>query len=909
VSRLLNSILLLGLVIVSLLVTALPILEAVVLPPIPPNMRIYYIDGTYSDPIIIRAGEEVSIYINANFNESRIWLWLSTNNDTVISPSDAYYAGPFNVSDVIDTEIKTVNFTPPPPFDGENRTYTFTVGNRWINGTLPLFVMGGVEYWIKLTDMSPDNYPNIPAEYILVSENRIVFYDTETCTASPESNSTLPPLTPITVSCVYVEVNKTYNITQVVNSEEVYWRSATIREYSVNTSYGTTWVYRGFSEQIELYDKGLRRTNDDMYYTVSVNVVRINSSAIIETFTYTVQAREVYLSGLGVPRDLYYHGGDYSGSVILKRGEQYTVEVNWFAYKGSINIYLGTTLLASNIGLNETGGAVVSIVVPKTLRSGNYTFRVVDSNNVEYNFTVSIVLVPWIEVEPAEGHVGDRVTVKGYDFDDYINETITILFEGCYGLEVVANFTVTQSNWTQPIVVPTAPGGLRYIYVGDVNGGPLTDPYGNTIYTTFVIKPKLEFDKTSIPSDYTGTIKLRGTGFDPGEVFWVTLDNQFMGIAICNECGYFEVVLPGGGFRPGLHVVAIYGTIETSRGYISNLSDLRAYLHFNVTEEGDIIANIITSNFESLISILEGLNATVVEIRNDVAVIKTDVGEILVKLDDLASLINDIRDEILMRIDVIDSKVELILNNTVEIKFDLKAALEFLEYINATVVEIRNDVAVIESDVGRILLELQGLRSLIEEYGNATITEIEDGIAVIQAYIGDINTSILAKLSALNATIVDVIGEGILRLETSIGAVQANLSVIRELIESSREVILARIENSTLKLQGEFGEIKIKLDNINETVLRVLLSGISDIKDQISTSTDSITSGIGYLRARVDVVESTVRAIKSDTENINNNVATVPTVSTAIWLAVVFSLIAAILSALVTIGVRVKIAS
>jgi len=81
------------------------------------------------------------------------------------------------------------------------------------------------------------------------------------------------------------------------------------------------------------------------------------------------------------------------------------------------------------------------------------------------------------------------------------------------------------------------------------------------------------------------------------------------------------------------------------------------------------------------------------------------------------------------------------------------------------------------------------------------------------------------------------------------------------------------------------------------------------LKEQISTSTSSITSGIDDLREKVIDVQSTVKAIKSDTENINNNVATVPTVSTAIWLAVVFSLIAAILSALVTIGVRVKIAS
>jgi archaellum component FlaC len=155
-----------------------------------------------------------------------------------------------------------------------------------------------------------------------------------------------------------------------------------------------------------------------------------------------------------------------------------------------------------------------------------------------------------------------------------------------------------------------------------------------------------------------------------------------------------------------------------------------------------------------------------------------------------------------------------------------------------------------------------------------------------------------------------VIGEGIGRLETAIGNVLVDLTAIRELIRESREIIISRIDNSTVKIQSELGTIAIRLDAINETLLEKLLPEISSA---INTLLSGVESRIrdevsGVRRLVLDVLEI-ARSIERDTKTIKESTAAMPTVSTAVWLAVVFSLIAAILSALVTIGVRVRLAS
>ncbi|MFZ8782844.1 MAG: phage tail protein [Desulfurococcaceae archaeon] len=1012
-SRVLSSVVLLELVVVSLLVSILPLVEveAVIAPPLPPTMRIYYYNGTYADVIRVRPGENVSIRIIAVFTHpyEGIWLWLSNTSDRAIDPYDAYYVGPFEVEDVMGSEVIHYTFTPdelPEPFRREVRTYRFTVGRGWINGTLPVFVMGGVEYWIKLTDVNPTNGTEIAPEHILVSENKIVFYDTEICSAE-DSGATLAPSTPVIISCVYTVEGMQYNITQVVNGEVKDWRLATIEVHEVHTDYGTTWVYSGFTETITIHDLGLRRTlTGPTNYTVYINVIRVDGEeAVVASFNYTVPAREVYLSGPGVQRNLYYHGEDYRDVVRLIIGRNYTVEVNWFTSSGTISVYLNETLLVTQL-LNETGGAEVDIEIPADVTPGVYVFRVLNTGEVEYNFTVDVVLIiPMIEVVPSRGYVGDTVTVYGYNFDEYIDRTVTIVFARDIHLHVyydIGNCTITAATWSCDIVIPTIPGGNYTVLVRDETTGEYisVEIYDYLVNTTFTVLPRLVVEPSVIPSSYDGFINITGTGFEATTLYWVTLDNQFLALVKSDENGTFRIQLVGGGFRPGLHVIAVYKTAVES-GVVYVLTDtVVAYAHFTVTEEGDIIAgkidelkevlvllinssreeiliridnNTVTilselreikTDLATLLELLEGINATLIEIKGDIATISTNVGYIRVKVDFLERLINLSREAI---IEEIRDGVAVIQLNIGNLRVEIRAKLDA---INATLIEIKGDIATISTNVGEIKARVDTLRDLIESSRIAIITEIRDGVATIQTDLAEIKavldalepviidindtvvtiltrigelqadlsmirdlidnstsaiiteirggiaviqtniSSISAKLDAINATLVEVIGEGIGRLETAIGDLLVDLTAIRELIRESREIIISRIDNSTVKIQSELGTIAISLKAINATLLEKLLPEISSA---INTLLSGVESGIrvevSEVRSLVETVSKTVSDIKSDTETIKESTAAMPTVSTAVWLAVVFSLIAAILSALVTIGVRVRLAS
>jgi predicted nucleic acid-binding Zn-ribbon protein len=991
-------------------VSVLPLVEveAVIAPPLPPTMRIYYYDGTYADVIRVRPGENVSIQIIAGFtgHYEGIWLWLSTNNNRTISPYDAYYVGSFNVDHVMGSEVIHYTFTPeelPEPFKREGRTYRFTVGRGWINGTLPVFVMGGVEYWIKLTDVDPTRYgTNITSEHILVSENKIVFYDTETCTAE-KSSTTLAPSTPVSITCVYTVEGRQYNITQVVNGEVKDWRLATIEVHEVLTGYGTTWVYKGFNETITIHDLGLLRTREGpTNYTVYINVIRVDGEeAVVASFNYTVPAREVYLSGPGVQRNLYYHGEDYRDVVRLIIGRTYTVEVNWFASSGTISVYLNGTLLATQ-QLNETGGARVDIGIPTDVKPGVYVFRVLNTGEVEYSFTVDVVLIiPMIEVVPPRGYVGDTVTVYGYNFDEYIDRTVTIVFKRGPQEYDISNCTITAATWSCDIVIPTIPGGEYTVLVRNETGEYVrAGVYNYSVNTTFTILPRLVVEPSVIPSSYDGYINITGTGFEATTLYSVTVDNQLLERVKSDAKGTLRIQLPSGGFRPGLHVIAVYRAVVES-GVVYALTDtVVAYAHFTVTEEGDIIAekidklrevlvqlinssreeiliridnNTVTilselgtirTDLATLLRLLERINATLIEVKGDVATISTNVGYIRVRVDFLERLINFSREVIIeeirggvavIRLDIgglrgeIRAKLDAINATLIEVKGDIatikttvgeiKARVDALRDLiesskEAIITEIRGGVATIQTDlseiraalealepviidindtvvtiltrIGELQADLSLIRELIDNSTSAIITEIRSGVAVIQTNIGNIS----AKLDAINATLVEVIGEGIGRLETAIGTVLVDLTAIRELIRDSREIIISRIDNSTVKIQSELGRIAIKLDTINKTLLEKLLPEISSAINTLLSGVESrIRDEIKGVRSLVETVWTTVSNIKRDTENIKESTAAIPTVSTAVWLAVVFSLIAAILSALVTIGVRVRLAS
>lgn len=427
------------------------------------NRPSLYFDNTTADPLYVNAGSYVNITTSSmSITGAQVWLWLSPHGGSEVNTAegDRWYAGPFLLSEVADTfSVHSYTFSSsllPAPFNIESRTYTYVVGNGWINGTVPLLVQGSdVDYWIKIVDLSPRD--SIGGSEVGVSTNRIRF--NAGFNATPLTGA---PGTPVTVSGYALSSTELYNVTQGGLPAQGLVGSTT------NSASG--WLWTGFSATFDILDlKGKAGMAPAETGSVVINVIQNDTATTVATFTFTQICREVYAPSFNFKG----HEGDYSsGPPTLNTSTTYELMLNWFPYMGSADVYLNNTLLKSGVSLNATGGVSTTITVPP-LQTGNYLFRVIDNFGVEYNFTVFVFMWTFIYVSPASGYVGDSFTVTGVNFIDYIGQHVTIYFENSIAPPyyiMLLNFTVPTSIWEQQLVVPQSWGGARKVEVRNSDG-------------------------------------------------------------------------------------------------------------------------------------------------------------------------------------------------------------------------------------------------------------------------------------------------------------------------------------------------------------------------------------------------------------------------------------------------------
>jgi len=427
------------------------------------NRPTLYFDNTTADPLMVDAGSYVNITTTGmTITGAQVWLWLSTQGGSEVNTAegDRWYAGPFLLSDVVDTVVAH-NYifdssTLPAPFNIEGVTYTYVVGDGWINGTVPLLVQGSdVDYWIKIADVTPRD--SILGSEIGVSTNRIRF--NAGFGATPLTGA---PGTPVTVSGYAVSSTAIYNVTQD--------GLPVLGLVSSTTNDVAGWLWTGFSATFNILDlKGKTGSAPTETGSVTINVIQNDTATTVATFSFIQICREVYLPSSSFKA----HEGYYSGGPpTMNTSTTYGLMLDWFPYMGSADVYLNNTILKSGISLNATGGASTSITVP-ALQSGNYLFRVIDNSGVEYNFTVYVFMWTYIYLTPASGHVGDSFTVTGINFLPYVGQQATIYFENSIAppyYVLLLNFTVTNSIWQQTLVVPQSWGGARKVEVRNIDG-------------------------------------------------------------------------------------------------------------------------------------------------------------------------------------------------------------------------------------------------------------------------------------------------------------------------------------------------------------------------------------------------------------------------------------------------------
>jgi hypothetical protein len=365
------------------------------------NRPTVYNGNITAEPVQVGVGTTANIDTTGMIiTGAQVWLWLSTSGGSGINVAlgDRPYAGPFLLSELVDT-LTTHTYTfslsdisalcdslsVTSPFATEGRTYTFIIGNDWINGTVPLLVQGeDVDYWIKIADVAPAD--TIAGTEIAVSTNRVHFLPA--FGAVPLQGS---PGQQVTVSGYAIEATNLYNITQSGMIGGTTYYIAQVTGLTPATTYDESgWLWTGFSVSFNIMDLELKN-NIAPILASSVNITLFNNASPTEgaIWYFSEYWREVYMPATqgGFRAD----GGDYSGNgtLILSAESECSLMLRWFKSYDTADVYLDNILVKSGISLEFNGGATTTLNIP-IVPAGDYLLRVVDQGGPFYDFLVHV---------------------------------------------------------------------------------------------------------------------------------------------------------------------------------------------------------------------------------------------------------------------------------------------------------------------------------------------------------------------------------------------------------------------------------------------------------------------------------------------------------------------------------------
>ena len=497
----------------------------------------------------------------------------------------------------------------------------------------------------------------------------------------------------------------------------------------------------------------------------------------------------------GAPTDLQVECGEEGKSVKL---EWIAPEDNGGSDIIGYNVYKDGKLLEDLTVVIDDDTATVTIegLIPNT----QYKFKVTAFNEVgegkaSNEEIIKTPVAPYIELGVEEGTVGPEtsmdedgivkgtiysiyyvwngeeyvaslgteVTIKGYHFADgsktKVNVVVTI--DGENYLVVKDYDTVATGYFEASFIFPTAPSGKYTITVSD------TSEHDKDATADFTVIPGLIITKPVVTGP--SVLEIVATGFPMDEYAVLLIDgtdalfgtNMQMQIWQFNEYGVLVNSMLGPMFKPGF-VLPVLEAGDYNITLLSLGSEYYAsryvYVQNDIADLGTIIGEIISikdgiatiqTDLGEVKVTLADLNSKILAINGDLITIQTHLGEVKVSLEDLNVKILDV-----------DGKL-------VTIKTDLGTIEASLTDLNAKVVDVIDGIATIKTDLGTIEASLTDL--------NAKVVAIDGKLITIQTHLGEVKVS----LEELDAKVVNVI-DGIAKIETKLGNMTGKITSITD---------------------------------------------------------------------------------------------------------------------------------
>jgi len=599
---------------------------------------------------------------------------------------------------------------------------------------------------------------------------------------------------------------------------------------------------------------------------------------------------------------------------------------NFTAIAGTVVTVKFSTFTVGTFTTNSAGGFSGAITVP-SLPTGPYTLQAVDANVLNATITPNFnIAITNLFASASTGPTGTVITLTSFGF------TVGVLANVTFGVYQVLTFVTDASlqAGTAQFMVPTVPTGTYTITV--------TDDALFTASTTFTVNATstLVVNPSTAPTGYTN-IALRVTNFAATDTIRFYITNSTYSRELTFVLDALQPTAPfvllqtnaNGALNASFTVPALalgsytivanettFGLYNATQAFTIGTATLTVTTRATTYSQGDTVSFNIQSSFPDDMQInvydpdgtpmiitiesaqfyqlgtifvvpysylgyfgADGLwsdhTGSVFLLPSDAVVgtwtwnatlltlLTTKNGTFTVTASSTALLtaINQTVTQTNSTVNTVNSTVTTIKTN--------------LGLMNATLVSIQGDVAIIKTSVGTTL--------------TTSISNIQATLTSIQGSIATISTpdlgSITAKLNSIDA-IIGYVANDTTNIVTSLGSITTSLSSIGTTVTS---------------ISGNVATIQTDLGTLSGTITSVTNSGIATIQTSLGTiqiDISAIQTGISGLQTGLGTVQSDVASSKSASESL----------SPLIIVAIVLALIAAIAAIASIVLMRRKIA-
>ena len=399
-------------------------------------------------------------------------------------------------------------------------------------------------------------------------------------------------------------------------------------------------------------------------------------------------------------------------------------------------------------------------------------------------------------------HVGDEAVV-------HISKApaVTMLYVFLDGVFITSTVSDEEGNATTSFTVPLIPGGEHLIEVVT----PDAIYYGMAklyVLAKIVVSPA----ETTSP----GQISVVATGLPALQRAYLYFDANYLTMLAANESGAFEAIVNVPMVITGTHEVLL---IDPVTGKVLYSTKVMVHSVFdNLTSSGAKLDKIL-AKLDLLSLDLSSLNETLYGVDGKADQLIIDLETISGKLDSISSIL----DSIVGTLDTISS-------DTAYIKTEVGTIATKIDDLNATL------IGVVTTETGKIYALLNT--------SVGVITAKLDDLGELGLSLSDSLSTALNSLSTLDIK-VDTISTKLDNLDTMVSEIYNNLSSLIESVKDSLSSEHTTILNKLDELSSSVSQLSSKVTSIEEEKLPSVEQKVEDAKASASSATIIGGTGLG----------------------------------------------------------------